>query len=64
MAFSNSGPFSGFLGKLDAEGKAKALISHKRPLDPTMAGIALTLSFITFNPVDFISNQLRIDVHL
>ena len=61
LQLANGPLLPGFLGSLDAEGRAQAAIAMPA-LPPALVGVQLSLAFLTANPFDFGSNAVAIDL--
>jgi hypothetical protein len=54
--------FRDFMGTLDAEGKATAVLSVPGPLDPSNAGKKAIFAFTLTGGFDFVSNPVCIEI--
>jgi hypothetical protein len=61
LIFMNSPVFSDFLGSLDAQGSATAVLNPGL-LDPAYAGIVFYFAYALNNPFDFASNPVHVTI--
>jgi len=54
--------FSDFLGVLDSEGKADAILNATGAIDPVFIGVVMHFAFTLNKPWDFVSNSVSVEI--
>ncbi len=62
LALANTPLFSGFIGVLDAGGKASARLDTGGPLPGAIATTTLYFAYAAFSPLDFASTAIAVDI--
>jgi hypothetical protein len=62
LSVTNTLAFDRFAGIFDANGRAQARFDTLGPVASSLAGLELSFAFVTFNPVDFASNPVVVEL--
>ena len=60
--FANSPVFLNFNAALDSSGRGWAQMDSFGPLPPGFLGVTLNFAYLLFNPIDFTSNAVGVDI--